>query len=140
MLWVKAFHLIFLVTWFAGLLYLPRLFVYHAASEDAVSLERFEVMERKLFIIMTIGGVGTIVFGSWLLVAYAWQTYSQSGWLHAKLVLVALLIAYHLYCAKLMQGFRHDRNRHGQVFYRWINELPALLLVTIVILVVVKPF
>ena len=140
MLWVKAFHLIFLVTWFAGLLYLPRLFVYHAVTEDALSLDRFKVMERKLFVIMTIGGVGTIVFGSWLLITYAWQAYSQSGWLHAKLVLVALLIAHHLYCAKLTQDFRHDRNLHRQVFYRWFNEFPALLLVAIVILVVVKPF
>ena len=140
MLWVKAFHLIFLVTWFAGLLYLPRLFVYHAVTEDAVSLDRFKVMERKLFVIMTIGGVGTIVFGSWLLIGYAWQAYAQSGWLHAKLVLVALLIAHHLYCAKLTQDFRRDHNRHRQVFYRWFNEFPALLLVAIVILVVVKPF
>ena len=93
MAWITAFHIIFMVTWFAGLFYLPRLFVYHADCKDEISKERFIIMERKLFIIMTIGGIGTAIFGVLLLVFYAWQTYSSQGWLHAKLLLVTLLIA-----------------------------------------------
>ena len=137
MLWIKAWHIIFMVTWFAGLFYLPRLFVYHAMTEDRAGSERFKIMERKLFFgIMTPGAVLTIVFGLWL-----WHGYGFSGaWLHAKLALVTALIIYHLYCGKLLFAFKHDRNRHSHVFYRWLNELPVLLLVAIVILVVVKPF
>ena len=137
MLWIKAWHIIFMVTWFAGLFYLPRLFVYHAMTEDRAGSERFKIMERKLFFgIMTPGAVLTIVFGLWL-----WHGYGFSGaWLHAKLTLVAVLIIYHLYCGKLLFAFKHDRNSHSHVFYRWLNELPVLLLVAIVILVVVKPF
>ncbi len=137
MLWIKAWHIIFMVTWFAGLFYLPRLFVYHAQTEDSTGSARFKIMERKLFFgIMTPGAVLTIVFGMWL-----WQGYGFSGgWLHAKLTLVAILIAYHLYCGKLLFDFKHDRNRHGHVFYRWLNEFPVLLLAGVVILVVVKPF
>lgn len=138
--WIKAWHLIFMVTWFAGLFYLPRLFVYHAACNDAPGKERFKVMERKLFVIMTMGAVGTAIFGVWLLVGYAWEAFRATGWLHTKLALVAVLIAYHGYCWKLMRDFKHDRNSHGHVFYRWVNEFPVLLLLGIVILVVVKPF
>lgn len=138
--WIKAWHLIFMVTWFAGLFYLPRLFVYHAACDDAPGKERFKVMERKLFVIMTMGAVGTAIFGVWLLVGYAWEAFRATGWLHTKLALVAVLIAYHGYCWKLMRDFKHDRNSHGHVFYRWVNEFPVLLLLGIVILVVVKPF
>jgi putative membrane protein len=138
--WIKAWHVIFMVTWFAGLFYLPRLFVYHAACDDAPGRDRFKVMERKLFIIMTIGAIGTAIFGVWLLIGYAWQAFRADGWLHAKLALVAALIAYHVYCWKLVNDFRLDRNRHGHVFYRWVNEFPALLLVAVVVLVVVKPF
>ena len=138
--WIKAWHLIFMVTWFAGLFYLPRLFVYHAACNDAPGKERFKVMERKLFVIMTMGAVGTAIFGVWLLVGYAWEAFRATGWLHIKLALVAVLIAYHGYCWKLMRDFKHDRNSHGHVFYRWVNEFPVLLLLGIVILVVVKPF
>jgi putative membrane protein len=139
--WVEAFHIIFMVTWFAGLFYLPRLFVYHAMSEDAISNERFKVMERKLFYgIMTPGGIITIALGLWMLAEYAWQAYADSGWLQTKLALVAVLIAYHIYCGKLLIDFRHDRNRHGHVFYRWLNEFPVLILVAVIILVVVKPF
>ncbi|MFL9711305.1 protoporphyrinogen oxidase HemJ [Methylobacillus sp. Pita1] len=137
MLWIKAWHIVFMVTWFAGLFYLPRLFVYHAQTEDRTGSERFKIMERKLFFgIMTPGAVLTIAFGLWL-----WQGYGFSGgWLHAKLTLVALLVAYHVYCGKLLFDFKHDRNRHGHVFYRWLNEFPVLLLAAVVILVVVKPF
>ena len=137
MLWIKAFHIVFMVTWFAGLFYLPRLFVYHAMATDAAGMARFKVMERKLFFgIMTPGGVLTLASGAWLWLGYGFS----GGWLHAKLALVAVLVVYHLYCGKLMIAFRHDRNRHGHVFYRWLNELPVVLLIAIVILVVVKPF
>jgi len=138
--WIKAWHIIFMVTWFAGLFYLPRLFVYHAACDDTPGRERFKIMERKLFIIMTMGAVGTAIFGVWLLIGYAWEAFRADGWLHAKLALVAVLIAYHGYCWKLVQDFKQDRNHHGHVFYRWVNEFPVLLLIAIVIFVVVKPF
>ena len=137
MLWIKAFHIIFMVTWFAGLFYLPRLFVYHAMATDAPGSARFKVMERKLFYgIMTPGAVLTLASGAWLWLGYG----IGGGWLHAKLALVAVLIVYHVYCGKLMLAFKHDRNRHGHVFYRWLNEFPTVLLVAIVVLVVVKPF
>lgn len=137
MLWVKSFHIIAVVAWFAGLLYLPRLFVYHTLAQDETGRARFVVMERKLYYaIMTPAAIATIALGMVL-----WLGYGIGGaWLHAKLTLVALLIAYHLYCARLLRDFRAGRNRHGHVFYRWFNELPALVLIAIVILVVVKPF
>lgn len=125
-----------MVTWFAGLFYLPRLFVYHAMSTDAIGIERFKVMERKLFYgIMTPSAVLTILFGLWLWLGYG----ISGGWLHAKLVLVVMLIAYHLYCGKLLAEFKYDRNRHGHVYYRWFNEIPVVILFAAVILVVVKP-
>ena len=137
MLWIKSFHIIFMVTWFAGLFYLPRLFVYHAMSEDVPSRERFKVMERKLFYgIMTPGAVLTIAFGVWLWLGYGFY----GGWLQAKMALVAVLVAYHAYCGKIMVDFKHDRNLHGHVFYRWLNELPVLLLIAIIILVELQPF
>lgn len=137
MLWIKSLHIIFMVTWFAGLFYLPRLFVYHAMSDDSISHERFKIMERKLFYgIMTPGCILTIIFGVWL-----WQGYGiTGGWLHAKLALVLSLVIYHIYCGKLLIDFKHNRNQHGHVFYRWMNELPVLMLVAIIILVEVKPF
>jgi len=137
MLWVKAFHIVFLVAWFAGLFYLPRLFVYHAQASDAISRERFKVMERKLYRgIMTPSMVLTITFGVWL-----WLGYGITGaWLHAKLILVALLIAHHFWLGHLVKVFANDANARSHVFYRWINELPLPLLIAIVILVVVKPF
>jgi putative membrane protein len=139
MLWIKSFHLIFVVMWYAGLLYLPRLFVYHAMSDDVIGIERFKVMERKLFAITTIGGTGALIFGLWLLIDYAWTAYASSLWLHLKLLLVALLIAFHVQCGKLMLDFRNDRNRRGHRFYRIFNEIPAVILIAVVILVVVKP-
>ncbi len=137
MLWIKSLHIVFMVTWFAGLFYLPRLFVYHAMADDATGIARFKVMERKLFYgIMTPGGVLTLASGLWL-----WLGYGVSGgWLHAKIALVALLVVYHIYCGVLTLDFKHDRNQHGHVFYRWLNEIPTVLLLAIVILVVVKPF
>jgi len=136
MLLVKALHLVFMVTWFAGLFYLPRLFVYHAMSTDTVSVERFKLMERKLYYgIMTPGAVLTIVFGMWL-----WLGYGIGGtWLHWKLALVAVLVGYHLYCGKLLGDFKRDRDRHGHVWYRWFNEVPVLILIGVVLLAVVKP-
>ena len=137
MLWVKALHVIFMVTWFAGLFYLPRLFVYHAMAADRISLERFIVMERKLFWgIMTPGGVLTILSGLWLWLGWDFS----GGWLHAKVALVALLVAYHIWCGKLMLDFRTGRNRKSHVWFRWFNEAPTLVLFAVVILVVVKPF
>ena len=138
MLWVKSLHIIAMVTWFAGLFYLPRLFVYHALTRDATGSERFKVMERKLYVgIMTPGAVLTIATGLWLWLGYG----IGGGWLYAKLALVLILIAHHAWLGKLMIDFRHDRNRHGDVFYRWINEIPALpVLIGVVLLVVLKPF
>ena|SRR5437773_179945 len=138
MLWLKAFHVIFVVTWFAGLFYLPRLFVYHTVTTDPISLERFIVMERRLFAIMTLGATLAAVFGISMILAA--PGYLYFGWLHAKLTLVAVLIGYHLWCYFLMLAFREGRNRHSQRFYRMFNEAPALLLIAIVILVIVKPF
>jgi putative membrane protein len=138
MLWIKALHIIFMVTWFAGLFYLPRLFVYHVLAEDRPSIERFKVMERKLYFgIMLPSMVLTIVFGLWLWLGYGFA----GGWLTAKLVLVGVLIAHQFWLGKLLRDFRDDKNRHGHVFYRWINEIPAApILFLVVILVVVKPF
>ena len=141
MLWLKAFHVIFMVTWFAGLFYLPRLFVYHAQIEDdQVGHQRFCTMERKLFWgIMTPGGVLTIVFGLALMHVYG-AAIAYWGWLHVKLALVALLIAYHVWCGFLVRDFARGANRHGHVWYRWFNEFPTILLIVIVILAVVRPF
>ena len=141
MLMVKAFHIIFMVTWFSGLFYLPRLFVYHAMSKDTISQERFKIMERKLYYgIMTPGALLTIGLGLWMLYGYAWQAYKHALWLHLKLGLVLVLIIYHLYCDYLRRQFAKNKNTHGHVFYRWLNEFPVLLLIAIVILTVVKPF
>lgn len=140
MLWIKALHIIFMVTWFAGLFYLPRLYVYHAMSDDKISIERFKIMERKLYFgIMTPGALLTIIFGLWLLWGYGWALYKKELWLHLKFALVILLIAFHLYCGYLRRCFYKNKNRHSHVFYRWINEIPVVLLIGIVILAIVKP-
>ena len=138
MLWIKSFHIMFMVAWFAGLFYLPRLFVYHTLAEDRISIERFKIMERKLYLgIMTPCMILTIGLGMWLWLGYGFR----GGWMHAKLALVLVLIAHHFYLGKLIEDFKQDRNKHGHVFYRWLNEIPALpVLIAIVILVVVKPF
>jgi protoporphyrinogen IX oxidase len=138
MLIVKSLHIVFMVTWFAGLFYLPRLYVYHAQASDRISIERFKVMERKLFWgIATPGGVLTVAFGLWL-----WLGWFQGAglWLHAKLCLVAVLVAYHVWCGKLMIDFRNDRNTRSHTWYRWFNEAPTVALVAIVLLVVLKPW
>jgi putative membrane protein len=138
LLWLKAFHIIAMVTWFAGLFYLPRLFVYHADAGDWISVERFRIMERRLFIIMTIGALATIVFGIAMIVAA--PAYLKMGWLHVKLTLVFLLIVYHALCFKFLRDFAHDRRTHSAKWFRAFNEVPTLLLVGIVLLAVVKGF
>ena len=137
MLWLKAFHVVFMVTWFAGLFYLPRLFVYHAMTADAEGIARFKVMERKLYYgIMTPGAVLTVASGLAL-----WLGYYRSvdGWLHAKIALVVGLIVYHAWCGKLLRDFRADRNLRTHVWFRWFNEVPVAFLIAIVVLAVVKP-
>jgi putative membrane protein len=138
MLWLKAFHVVFVVTWFAGLFYLPRLFVYHVAATDAPGLARFLVMERRLFAIMTVGALLAVGFGIAMLILA--PPYVQAGWLRAKLVLVAGLIAYHGSCYGLMRSLRAGRCTHSQRWFRLYNEVPVLFLVAIVVLAVVKPF
>ncbi len=141
MLWLKAFHIIFLVAWFAGLFYLPRLFAYHCEVKDAEGNERFKRMERKLFrIIMTPAAIITTIFGIWMLGDYAWAAYSKAGWLHAKLGLIVLLYVYHFLCWRWMRAFQEDRNTRPAKFYKIMNEVPTLFLIIITILVVVKPF
>jgi putative membrane protein len=137
LLWLKAFHIVFLVTWFAGLFYLPRLFVYHVTAEDALSRARFVVMERRLFVMTTIGAVLTVLFGFLLLQMS--PGFMHQGWLHAKLGLVAAVIYYQGWCLRLMHDLRDNRNPHSERWYRMFNEVPGLLLIAIVILVVVKP-
>jgi putative membrane protein len=137
MLWLKALHLVFVVTWFAGLFYLPRLFVYHVATEDAPGLARFIVMERRLFFIMSLGAILAVLFGITMIVAQ--PGYLALGWLRAKLLLVAALVGYHAWCYQLMLALRAQRTRHSQRWYRLFNEVPALLLLAIVVLAVVKP-
>ena len=140
MAWIKALHLVFMVTWFAGLFYLPRLFVYHADCDDEPGHLRFCVMERRLLAITTIGAVATVVFGAWLVIGWWLPAFADAGWLHAKLALVAALVGYHIWCARLARAFRERRNTRSARWFRWFNEAPAVLLVAIVLLAVVKPF
>lgn len=129
-----------MVTWFAGLFYLPRLFVYHAMSDDEVGMERFKTMERKLYFgIMTPGAVFTLVFGIWLALYGGWGAYMMQTWFQVKLLLLLLLAGYHVYCGKLLKDFRLDRNRHSHVWYRWFNEIPVIFLIAIILLAVYKP-
>lgn len=139
MLWTKAAHLFFLIAWFAGLFYLPRLYVYHADAKDQISHERFCVMERRLYVMTTLGMIGTWVFGVWTLLLGP-QVWLHAGWLHAKLTLVLLLSGYHGWLKTRLRAFAEQRNDKSAKFYRLMNEVPSLLLAAIVILVVVKPF
>ncbi len=138
MLWLKALHVIFVVTWFAGLFYLPRLYIYHADAADPISTQRFEIMERRLFAIMSIGAALSIAFGLAMLIES--PGYLQMLWLKTKLLFVALLLGYHAYCYKLMRDLAARRNTRSARWLRVFNELPALLLILIVMLAVVKPF
>lgn len=141
MLWIKALHIIFITSWFAGLFYLPRLFVNHAMALDSTkpdyqTSEHLKLMERKLYRFMQPLALLALIFGLWL-----WLGYGFAGaWMHAKLTLVAILIGYHFYCGKLVNDFKQDKNKHSHIWYRWFNELPVLILIAVVILVVVKPF
>ena len=137
MLWLKALHVVFVVTWFAGLFYLPRLYVYHTVTTDTPGLQRFVVMERRLFFIMSVGAVLAVLFGVAMIVAA--PGYLAQEWLRAKLLLVALLVGYHFWCYRLMLALREGVNPHSQRWYRWFNELPGLFLLAIVVLAVVKP-
>ncbi|HEX2668372.1 MAG TPA: CopD family protein [Gammaproteobacteria bacterium] len=136
MLWVKALHLFFVISWFAGLFYLPRLFVYHADTRDAAGHARFTVMERRLFMMMSLGAIGSVVFGLWLMLGWWWPA---PLWLQAKLGLVALLLIYHMLCFKLMRDLRAGRDVRSARFYRMFNEVPALILLAVLFLVVLKP-
>ncbi|MCB1716909.1 MAG: protoporphyrinogen oxidase HemJ [Candidatus Competibacteraceae bacterium] len=141
MMWLKALHIISMVTWFAGLFYLPRLFVYHAMSEDQASIDRFKIMERKLYAgIMTPSMIATLLFGLWMLWDYAWAAYGNMGWLHVKLCLVGILVIYHLWCGRLLKTFKNDQNQRSHVWYRWFNEAPVIVLIAIVLLASLKPF
>jgi len=138
MLWIKSLHVIFMVTWFAGLFYLPRLFVYHTQVGPGPEHDRFVIMERKLYIMMTIGMVLTWVFGLWTLALV--PAYLKMGWLHAKLTLVVLLSGYQGWLKTRMRRFANGTNPHSEKFWRLANEVPAIFLIAIVILVIVKPF
>ncbi|MGV3582413.1 MAG: CopD family protein [Methylophilus sp.] len=136
MLWIKALHIVFVTSWFAGLFYLPRLFVNHAMETNPEAIARLMLMETKLYRFMMPLAALALAFGFWLWLGFG----ISGGWLHAKLVLVLALIAYHLYCGKLLKLFKAGKNRHSHTWYRWFNELPVLILLVVVILVVVKPF
>ena len=139
MLWIKALHIIAVICWFVGIFYLPRLFVYHAMSEDQATRDQLKIMERKLYRFVTPFAILTVVFGALLIYPQA-SYYLQAGWLQLKLLFVAGLIAYHLYCGHLVKVFADDQNQRRHVFYRWFNEMPVLILIAVMILAVVKPF
>ncbi len=138
-LWLKALHIISVITWFAGIFYLPRLFVYHATVEDGISNTRFKVMEDKLYrLIMTPSMIITLGLGVWMLIEA--PVFLSSWWIWIKIALVALLVVYHLNCGQIIKAFAMDENRHSERFYRIYNEIPVLILVPVVLLVVIKPF
>ncbi len=136
MLVVKSLHIIFVVSWFAGLFYLPRIFVNHAMVEDAATRERLALMEHKLYRFMTPIGILAVGLGLWLWFGYGFG----GGWLHAKTALVVFLIGYHLYCGKLVRDFAAGRNTRSHVWFRVFNEVPVLVLAAVVFLAVLKPF
>jgi protoporphyrinogen IX oxidase len=136
MLWVKAFHIIFVTSWFAGLFYLPRIYVNLAMEQDPQAQARLLLMAHKLYRFMQPLMLLALAFGLWLWLGYGFK----GGWLHAKLTLVIALIGYHHYCGRLLKQFRAQQNRHSHVWFRWFNEVPVLLLIAVVILVVTKPF
>lgn len=140
MTWVKALHLIFMIAWFAGLFYLPRLFVNHAMAEEVEVKKRLALMEKKLYQFITPWMVLTLIFGAWLLIDYAWEAYAQMLWLKIKLILVTILVVYHLYCGKIIIQLASNANLRSHIWFRWFNEVPVLILIAVVILAVVKPF
>ncbi|TSP10402.1 CopD family protein [Cupriavidus campinensis] len=140
MLWIKSLHIVFVVSWFAGLFYLPRIFVNLAMETDPAGVQRLLLMARKLFRFMTMLAVPAVGFGLWLYLGYGIGRGTGQGWMHAKLALVVVLIGYHHGCGVLLRKFERGANARSHTFYRWFNELPVLVLLAIVILVVVKPF
>lgn len=139
MLWIKAFHIIFVVCWFAGIFYLPRLFVYHAQTQDQAARDQFKLMERRLYRFITPFMLISITLGAWMAFD-GWALYKTQMWLHLKMTLVSLLVIYHLYCGRIVKAFAEDRNVRDHVYYRWFNEIPVFILFPVVILVVVRPF
>ena len=140
MLWIKSLHIIFVVSWFAGLFYQPRILVNLAMEEDAASKTRLLLMARKLYRFMNILSFPAVGFGIWLWLGYGFGQGPGNGWLHAKLALVVLLLGYQHACGSLLKKFERGENRRSHVWFRWFNEVPVLILSAIVILVVVKPF
>lgn len=140
MIWIKALHLIFMIAWFAGLFYLPRLFVNHALAEEEVLRQRLNLMETKLYRFITPWMVLTLIFGGWLMIDYAWQAYADVLWLKIKLVLVITLVGYHFYCGKIIKDLASNSNHRSHIWFRWFNEFPVIILIAVVILAVVKPF
>lgn len=138
-LWIKALHIFFMVAWFAGIFYLPRLFVYHAQATSQDVRDQFKIMERRLWFFVTPFALLTLVFGVWLIASYGMDWFKASGWLHIKIMLVLAVYAYHFYLYKLVNVFSRDENTHSPKFYRFLNETPVLVLLAIVILAVVKP-
>ena len=140
-MWLKALHLFFMTAWFAGLFYLPRLFVYHAMTDDEAGNERFKIMERKLYYFVTPWMILTLVFGLWMLFDYAWAAWGHHMlWLHIKILLVGLLVIYHLWCGRIMKTFARDENSRSHKWYRWFNEVPVVILLAIIYLASLKPF
>lgn len=140
MLWVKAFHIVFVISWFAGLFYLPRIFVNLAMEKEASTIERLLLMARKLYRFMSLLAIPAIALGVWLWLGYGFGRGPGNGWLHAKLLMVVLIIGYHHACGSLLRKFENKRNVRSETWYRWFNEVPVILLLAVVILVVVKPF
>ncbi|MFD2167745.1 CopD family protein [Thalassotalea euphylliae] len=138
-LWLKAFHVIFMVAWFAGIFYLPRLFVNHAETDEPAVIERLKGMERRLLYFVTPFALLTIAFGLALIMAYGKEWFAAAKWLHYKLTLVIILVGYHIYCFKLLRVFQQDKNTRSPKFYRIFNEVPVLILFAVVILAYVKP-
>ena len=139
MLWVKAFHVIFVVCWFAGLFYLPRLYVYHATEQNISTIARFKIMEWRLFWYITTPAAILVGLLGWTMIFSNYSYYEHLNWLHLKLILALFLYIFHLYLGKLLWDFYRDKNKHSARFYRYLNEVPTLFLIAIVILTIVKP-
>lgn len=140
MLWIKTLHIVFVISWFAGLFYLPRIFVNLAMESEPAATQRLLLMARKLYRFMNMLAIPAVAFGLWLWLGYGIGMGSGNGWLHAKLALVIVVIGYHHACGSLLKKFERGVNTRSHVWYRWFNEVPVVLLLAIVILVVVKPF
>lgn len=139
MLWVKTFHIVFVASWFAGLFYLPRIFVNLAQVSDATTTSTLLGMARRLFRFMTILAIPAILLGIWLLVGWD-VAFMSAGWMHAKLLFVVLILGYHHSCAVILRKFENGLNKRSHTFYRWFNEIPVLMLIIVTALVVIKPF